>query len=147
MRRLDHSMIFLFIAGAYTSVACVALNGQARFAVLGVIWTGAVTGFIIRQTFLDVPKWISASIYLGLGWTAMLVRTQLVEGLGPEGTVWIAWSGATYTVGALMYACHWPNPVPGFFGYHECFHLSTVVGAALHYYMLVAHALPRSNLA
>jgi len=142
MRRADHSTIFLGIAGTYTAVAALALSGWAQILVLVLVWTGAAGGIVIRQVWLDLPKWAVALPYVVVGWAALAVLPQLWSGLGPGGFALLLAGGAAYSGGALVYARRRPDPVPGVFGYHEVFHALTVVGAALHYSALAAFALP-----
>lgn len=144
MRRLDHSAIFILIAGSYTGVAAVALHGWAALTILIVAWTGALAGTVVRQVFLDAPKWANAIPYVVVGWCALIVIPQLVRGLGGWGFAFLMLGGLAYTLGAIAYAVKKPNPIPGVFGYHEVFHALTVVGAVLHYIAIAAFALPRS---
>ncbi|HML00740.1 MAG TPA: hemolysin III family protein [Acidimicrobiales bacterium] len=142
MRRADHCTIFLGIAGTYTAVAALALSGWAQILVLVLVWTGAAAGIVIRQVWLDLPKWAVALPYVVVGWSALAVLPQLLHGLGAGGFALLVAGGAAYSCGALVYARRRPDPVPGVFGYHEVFHTLTVVGAALHYCVLAFFALP-----
>jgi hemolysin III len=142
MRRADHSTIFLGIAGTYTAVAALALSGWAQVLVLVLVWAGAVGGIAIRQVWLELPKWAVALPYVVVGWSALAVLPQLLSGLGSGGFTLLVAGGLAYSAGALVYARRRPDPVPGFFGYHEVFHTFTVIGATLHYAALAAFALP-----
>lgn len=144
MRRLDHSAIFILIAGTYTGMASVALHGWAAVTILLVVWIGALAGTVVRQVFLDAPKWANAIPYVVVGWAALIVVPQLVDGLGGWGFALLLLGGLAYTVGAIAYGAKRPNPIPGVFGYHEVFHALTVVGAVLHYVVIACFALPRS---
>jgi hemolysin III len=142
MRRADHSTIFVAIAGTYTAVAGLALTGWAQTAILIIAWGGAAVGIALRQLWLDAPKWAVALPYVVVGWCALLVVPQLVRSLGGVGFVLLLAGGAAYTVGALVYARRKPDPWPAVFGYHEVFHLCTVIGAGLHFYVVARYALP-----
>jgi len=142
MRRADHSTIFLGIAGTYTAVAALALAGWAQILVLALVWTGAAVGIAVRQVWLELPKWAVALPYVVVGWCALAVLPQLVSGLGAGGFVLVLTGGVAYSAGALVYARRRPDPFPGVFGYHEVFHLLTVVGAALQFSALAVFALP-----
>lgn len=144
MKRLDHSAIFILIAGTYTGIASVALQGWAAATILVVAWGGAVAGTLVRQLFIDAPKWANAIPYVVVGWCALIVVPQLVEGLGGWGFALLLLGGLAYTLGAVAYGAKRPNPIPEVFGYHEVFHALTVVGAVLHYVVIAAFALPRS---
>ncbi len=142
MRRLDHSMIFLAIAGSYTAVAGLALQGTPRNIILIAVWGGGIAGVVLRQVWLDAPKWVIAIPYVVVGWCALLVLPQLFHALGGWGFAWLIAGGLFYTVGAIAYSLKRPNPVPGVFGYHEVFHTGTVLGAACHLVVVVFFALP-----
>ncbi len=145
MRRLDHSTIFVAIAGTYTAVAALALTGWAQVVILALVWGGALSGILLRQLWLDAPKWAVALPYVVVGWCAVSVLPQLVHGLGWGGFALLLAGGLAYTVGAVVYARKRPDPWPATFGYHEIFHLCTVVGAALHFVTVAFIALPRAN--
>jgi hemolysin III len=142
MRRADHSTIFLGIAGTYTAVAVLALSGWSEVLILCLAWTAAAVGVVVRQVWLELPKWAVAVPYVVVGWCAVIVIPQLLSGLGVGGFVLVAAGGAAYSAGALVYARRRPDPFPGVFGYHEVFHACTVIGAALQFAAIAAFALP-----
>jgi hemolysin III len=144
MRRADHATIFIAIAGTNTAVAGLALRGWAQILILSLVWGGAVVGITVRQLWLDAPKWAVAIPYVVVGWCALAVLPQLLHSLGGAGFGLLAAGGGFYTLGAIIYSLRKPNPVPGVFGYHEVFHACTVVGATLHFVVIVVYALPRS---
>lgn len=142
MRRADHATIFLGIAGTYTAVAALVLSGWAQVLVLVLVWTGAAAGIVVRQVWLDMPKWAVAVPYVVVGWCALAVLPQLVAGLGGGGFAVLLAGGLAYSAGAVVYARRRPDPAPGVFGYHEVFHTLTVIGASLHFAALAVYALP-----
>ncbi len=142
MRRADHSTIFIAIAGSYTAVAGIALGGWARTAVLCVVWVGAAVGIIMRQAWLDAPKWAIALPYVVVGWAALVVLPQLFHALGAVGFTLLVAGGLCYSAGAVVYARKRPDPRPGVFGYHEVFHAFTVVGAVLQFVAIAWFVLP-----
>jgi len=144
MRRADHATIFFAIAGTYTAVAGLALDGWAQVLVLCLVWVGGAVGVTVRQLWLDAPKWAVAVPYVVVGWCALTVMPQLVRGLGGAGFGLIVAGGACYTAGALCYARKRPDPAPGVFGYHEVFHALTVAGASLHFAAIALYALPKT---
>jgi hemolysin III len=144
MRRADHAAIFVAIAGTYTAVAGLALEGWARVFILCLVWTGAAIGVVLRQVWLDAPKWVIALPAVVVGWSALAVLPQLVRALGGAGFTFIVVGGAFYTIGALVYALRWPDPIPRIFGYHEVFHACTVVGVTLQYVAIAGYALARA---
>ncbi len=145
MRRADHATIFIAIAGTNTAVAGLALRGWAQVLILCLVWGGAVVGITVRQAWLDAPKWAVAVPYVVVGWCALVVLPQLLHALGGAGFGLLAAGGGFYTAGAIVYSMRKPDPVPGVFGYHEVFHACTVVGATLHFVVIVAYALPRAR--
>ena len=133
MKRLDHSMIFVFIAGTYTPIAVLTLSGGAMIGVLVGVWAGAALGVMLQLLWPAHPRWLSAPCYLALGWVAIFVFPGLLHTGGIAAFVLIAVGGLIYTYGAVVYATKRPNPWPGTFGFHEVFHLCTVVAALCHY--------------
>jgi hemolysin III len=133
MARLDHSMIFVFIAGTYTPFAMLALPARTGDAVLAVIWGGAVAGVAFKAAWLSAPRWLTVPLYLALGWVAVFVLPDLLRSIGVAAFVLLLAGGLLYSVGAVVYALRRPNPVPHVFGYHEVFHLCTVLAAMSHY--------------
>ncbi len=133
MRRLDHSMIFVFIAGTYTPVAALALSSTTRVVVLATVWAGALGGVALQLAWPGAPRWLGVPIYLALGWVAVFVLPDLLRYAGVAALVLLLAGGALYTVGALFYATRRPDPWPSTFGYHEFFHAATVLAAVCHY--------------
>jgi len=142
MRRLDHSMIFLLIAGTYTPFALLVLHGTLATAVLIAVWAGALAGSIVEMIWIEAPKWVTAIIYLSLGWVAVVAFPALWRDLGVAGTLLVAAGGLLYTVGAIVYATQRPDPNPAVFGYHEVFHLLVIAAAAAQFGAIAFFALP-----
>ncbi|MGI8557064.1 MAG: PAQR family membrane homeostasis protein TrhA [Solirubrobacteraceae bacterium] len=143
MRRLDHSMIFVLIAGSYTPVTLLAMSGTLATAVLCVAWGGALVGVALQLVFPDAPKRFSAIVYLALGWVAVATLGQLLDTIGLLAVLAIGLSGALYTAGAVIYASERPNPLPEVFGYHEIFHALVLAAASIHYAIIAFVVLPR----
>ena len=133
MKRLDHSMIFVFIAGTYTPFALLAMDPGTGSTVLWVVWIGALAGVTLKLAWPHAPRWLGVPIYIALGWVAVFVLPELLHHAGVAALVLLLVGGALYTVGAVFYATRWPNPWPQVFGYHEFFHAATVVAAICHY--------------
>ena len=131
-RQLDHSTIFLAIAGAYTPVAVVGLDPSARRIILIVCWTGAVIGIGLQWVRVALPRSLFTAVYIIVGWSIVPFVAQLHTRLGTLGLSMIVGGGLAYTLGAVVYAMKRPDPWPTIFGYHEVFHLMTVIGAGLH---------------
>lgn len=132
MKRLDHSMIFVFIAGTYTPFSLFVLQHTTGTVVLAVVWGGAFAGTALKMARPGGSRWMSVPIYLALGWVAIFVLPALLHA-GVVTLTLILAGGAIYTAGALVYATRRPDPRPAVFGYHEVFHLCTIVAALCHY--------------
>jgi hemolysin III len=133
MRRLDHAAIYLLIAGTYTPYGLLVLSGAWRFSVLGVVWIGAALAIAQRLIWVDAPKWFAAVAGIGLGWVGVVAFPQIVAATGSLGTALVVAGGVLYTLGAVVYVLRRPDPVPAVFGYHELFHVLTVMAAACQY--------------
>ena len=142
LRSLDHSMIFLLIAGTYTPFALLVLSQPLGTVVLVLIWAGAAGGIVLSLLWPDAPRPVSAAIYISLGWVAIIATPQLFDRLGALGIAMIGLGGLFYTVGAIVYARQRPDPVPTVFGYHEIFHVLVVAAAALHFAVIAFLVLP-----
>jgi hemolysin III len=133
LRRIDHSNIYLFIAGTYTPLAVFLLDGSSRAVLLVVVWAAAVVGVVFRVLWLGAPRWLYVCLYIAMGWAALWWLPQFWTTGGPA-VVWLIIAGGlVYSVGALIYAGRWPNPAPRWFGFHEIFHVCTVLAAACHF--------------
>ena len=143
MRRLDHSMIFVLIAGTYTPIALLALRGSLANVILIVLWAGALGGVIFKLVWIDAPKWLFASVYVVLGLVTAAVIGELPAAIGWLGAAGLATGGLLYLIGAIVYASGRPNPFPRVFGYHEVFHALVIAAAALHYAVIAFAVLPR----
>ncbi|KRA38195.1 MULTISPECIES: PAQR family membrane homeostasis protein TrhA [unclassified Nocardioides] len=140
LNRLDHSNIFVFIAGSYTPFALILLDGTAQVVMLVTAWTSALLGIAFKVFWPSAPRWMSAPIYIAMGWAALFFlpafydgATALGLGVGIAIFVLIATGGALYTLGGLVYGFQWPNPSPRVFGFHEVFHGFTIVAFVTHY--------------
>jgi hemolysin III len=142
MRRLDHSMIFVLIAGTYTPVALLALKGALANTILIVLWLGAIGGVVFKLAWIDAPKWLLALVYCALGLVAAAVFGELPAAIGWLGAIGIGAGGLLYVTGAVIYASERPNPWPKVFGYHEIFHVFVLAAAALHYAVIAFAVVP-----
>ena len=133
MARLDHSMIFILIAGTYTPFALLLLEGTARWVVFGVVWGGALVGVVLRNTVRRPARWLFVALYLALGWVAVAVLPQIRSAGGLPVLVLLLAGGVFYTLGAVVYALRRPDPSPRWFGFHEVFHACTLLAFVTHY--------------
>ena len=133
MRRVDHTMIFVLIAGSYTPFALLVLDGTLGAVILIVAWSGALLGALFKLVWIDAPTWLIAAAYLAVGWIALVALPELIAGLGAVAVGALALGGVLYSSGAVIYARKRPDPIPSVFGYHELFHLLVILAAALQY--------------
>jgi hemolysin III len=133
MKRLDHSMIFIFIAGSYTPFAVLALPESDGLVLLVIVWSGAIAGVLLKMFWPSAPRWVGVPLYLLLGWVAAWFVGPIMDGAGVAALVLLIVGGALYSVGGVLYALKWPNPWPATFGHHEFFHACTAVAAICHY--------------
>lgn len=140
LRRLDHSNIFILIAGSYTAFAMLLLHGDARVILLSGIWTTALLGVLFRVFWTGAPRWLYTPIYIGMGWAAVFFIPDFIDGAKQLGTgvavataVLVAVGGVLYTLGGVIYGLKKPNPRPEWFGFHEVFHTFTILAFITHY--------------
>lgn len=133
MRRLDHTMIFVFIAGSYTPFALLAMPPRDGHLVLWIVWCGAAAGIVLKMCWPSAPRWVGVPLYLLLGWVGVWFAPTILHIAGVAAMVLLAVGGALYSIGGLLYGLRWPDPWPTTFGYHEFFHAFTAVAAICHY--------------
>jgi hemolysin III len=133
LRRMDHTNIFLIIAGTYTPLAVILLPAHTAKVLLTIVWSGALVGLLARVFWLGAPRWVYVPVYVALGWVAVWFLPQFGRS-GGAAVVWLVIAGGLcYTLGAVVYGTKWPNPSPRYFGFHEIFHALTVGGFVCHY--------------
>jgi len=142
MRRLDHTMIFVMIAGCYTPMALLTMKEETAFWVLVVEWGLVPLALLVNLAWTIRPKWVTPTLSVGAGWAGIGGFPDILETTGYACVGLLLLGGLFYTVGAVFYARKWPNPIPGVCGYHEVFHGMVVVGAALHYVAMVKWVIP-----
>jgi len=136
LRKLDHIMIFVLIAGTYTPVCLIALRGPAGYAMLAVIWALAVAGVFFKVYYLNAPRWAYTGIYLLMGWICVFAIVPLSRAVGVRRLMWLFAGGAFYSVGAVIYGLKKPNLIPGWLGFHEIFHILIILGSLSHFYFV-----------
>lgn len=133
LRRMDHSNIYLIIAGTYTPFAVLSLPSGKGQTLLLIVWVGALAGVIFRVFWIGAPRWLYTSVYVGIGWVAIFFLPDLVAGAGVTAVVLIAVGGVLYSAGAVVYGLKRPDPWPRWFGFHEVFHSLTIAAFTVHY--------------
>ncbi len=139
LRRLDHMMIYVLIAGTYTPVCLVLLRGRLGIGLLIAVWAIAVVGIVQKLVWMQAPRWFSTALYLGMGWLAVIVTRPLLGAAPPGFFLWLIAGGVLYSAGAVVYATKWPNAVPGIFGFHEIWHLFVMAGSFSHYWAVLTY--------
>ncbi len=139
MRKLDHSMVFFLIAGTYTPIVLLGLGGRWGWSIFGVVWGIAVAGVLFKLFWMNAPRYLSTAIYILMGWVIMVAIWPLIQALELEAFLWLAAGGLMYTVGAVVYAMKRPDPLPGFLGFHEIFHLFCILGSLCHFWVIYGY--------
>jgi hemolysin III len=142
MRRLDHTMIFVLIAGTVTPFALLVMEPPLSTTLLIAVWAGALAGTIVELVWVDHPKWVAAIVYIAVGLIGAIGFPAIVSEAGLTAGILIAGGGALYATGAIIYAAQRPNPRPAVFGYHEIFHVLVIAAAAAHFAAIAFFALP-----
>lgn len=143
LKKIDHMMIFILIAGSYTPICLITLKGRTGVILLSLVWGIALVGIILKAFWVFCPKWVSSVLYIGMGWTCVLAFTQLLNSLSPAAFGWLLAGGIIYTVGGVIYALKLPifNSKHKYFGSHEIFHLFVMAGSACHFVVMYAFVL------
>ncbi len=133
LRRLDHSNIFLLIAGTYTPFAITLLDATSAKILLAMVWSGALLGIAFRVLWIGAPRWLYLPVYIALGWAAIFWLGDFSEAAGPAVLTLIILGGGLYSLGGVIYGLKRPNPIPRWFGFHEVFHTCTIAAFTVHY--------------
>ena len=143
LKKIDHMMISVLIAGSYTPICLLVLGGRTGLILLAIVWAFAIAGILIKAFWVFCPKWVSSVLYIGMGWTCVLAFTQLLNSLSPAAFGWLLAGGIIYTVGGVIYALKLPifNNKHKYFGSHEIFHLFVMAGSACHFVVMYAFVL------
>ncbi|WP_312702482.1 hemolysin III family protein [Sedimentibacter sp.] len=136
MRKLDHIMIFVFVAGSYTPICLLILNNSVGYRLLALVWSITLIGVIIKLCWITAPNWVSSLLYISMGWVAILVLSPLSSKMPSGGMYWLIWGGVLYTIGGVIYGLKRPNINKSYFGFHELFHIFVLAGSLCHYVMM-----------
>ena len=144
LKKIDHMMIFVLIAGSYTPVCLIVLKGKTGIILLSIVWGIAIAGILIKAFWVYCPKWVSSVLYIGMGWTCVLAFTQILNNMSPAAFAWLLAGGIIYTLGGVIYALKLPlfNSKHKNFGSHEIFHLFVMGGSACHFVVMYSYLLP-----
>ena len=143
LKKIDHMMIFVLIAGSYTPICLITLKGRTGTILLALVWGIAIVGLILKAFWVFCPKWVSSVLYIGMGWTCVLAFTQILNALSPAAFGWLLAGGIIYTIGGVIYALKLPifNNRHKNFGSHEIFHLFVMGGSMCHFIVMYAFVL------
>ena len=138
LRKIDHCMIFMLIAGSYTPVCLIVLGGMVGYTLCAIVWGIAISGIILKLFWITCPKWFSSVLYIAMGWVCVLAFTQILNALSSAAFGWLLAGGIIYTVGGIIYALKLPlfNARHKYFGSHEIFHLFVMGGSICHFIMM-----------
>ena len=144
LKKIDHMMISVLIAGSYSPVCLIVLRGRTGLILLTIVWSIAIAGILIKAFWVYCPKWVSSVLYIGMGWTCVLAFTQILNNMSPAAFGWLLAGGIIYTVGGVIYALKLPifDNRHKNFGSHEIFHLFVMGGSACHFVVMYAFLLP-----
>ena len=143
LKKIDHMMISVLIAGSYTPICLLVLGGRLGIILLTIVWSIAIAGILIKAFWVYCPKWVSSVLYIGMGWTCVLAFTQLLNSMSPAAFGWLLAGGLIYTAGGIIYALKLPifNMKHKDFGSHEIFHLFVMGGSICHFVVMYAFVL------
>lgn len=143
LKKVDHMMISVLIAGSYTPICLLVLGGKTGILLLCIVWGIAIVGILIKAFWVYCPRWVSSVLYIGMGWTCVLAFTQILNSMSPAAFGWLLAGGVIYTVGGVIYALKLPlfNSKHKYFGSHEIFHLFVMGGSACHFVVMYAFVL------
>lgn len=140
LRKIDHMMIYVLIAGTYTPLCLIPLRGGWGWSLLAAVWAIAVTGIILKGVWFNAPRWLSTLFYAGMGWLVVVAMYPLVKSVPVGGIAWMVAGGIAYTIGAVIYGIKKPNPTPAF-GFHEIFHIFVLFGSFCHFWVMFQYIL------
>ena len=142
LRKLDHSAIYLLIAGTYTPICLHYFTGFWRLGFLAIIWSLGLAGIAVKFVVIRAPRWITAGIYLLMGWLSVAAGGEMISAIPPGALAWLIAGGVFFTVGAVIYILKKPDPVPDVFGFHEIWHIFVILGAFSHLALMLAYIAP-----
>ena len=135
-------MIFVLIAGTYTPFCLLALEGGWRAGLLALVWSLALCGVLLKYLWMQAPRWLSVTLYVGMGWTGVVAAPSLLQTIPSRGVAWVLGGGLVYSAGAIIYGLRRPNPMPGVFGFHEVWHLFVRAGSTCHFLAVLRYVAP-----
>jgi hemolysin III len=139
LRKLDHSSIYILIAGTYTPICLYFFTGFWAWGLLAIIWAMALIGVVVKLFIIKAPRWLNAGVYLIMGWLGILGIKEILNTMPAGAIVWLVVGGILFTVGAVIYISEKPDPWPGVFGFHEIWHIFIILACLAHYILIAAY--------
>lgn len=146
LRKLDHSAIYLLIAGTYTPFCAIMFNGFWKWGMLAIIWSLALVGIVVKMFIINSPRWLNAGIYILMGWLCVAAIGEMLRVLPPGALTWLVVGGVTYTLGAVVYITKTMNFWPGKFGFHEIWHIFVILAALAHFISIAFFVAPMNEI-
>lgn len=141
LRKIDHMMIYVLIAGTYTPICLISLKGALGLGLLIAIWSLAILGMILKLVWFNAPRWLYTAFYLVMGWLVVVAIFPMARAIPPAG-MWLLFAGGiSYTLGAIIYGTKWPRRNAKVFGFHEIFHIFIIIGSIFHYFFILRYAI------
>ncbi len=144
LRKLDHSAIYLLIAGTYTPFCVVMFQGFWQWGLLAIIWSLAAIGIIVKMFIIKAPRWLTAGVYIVMGWLCIAAIGEMLKVLPAGALAWLVTGGVIYTLGAIIYITKKLDFLPGRFGFHEVWHIFVILGALAHFIAIAVYVAPHS---
>ena len=144
LRKLDHSAIYLLIAGTYTPICIHYFTGFWLWGVLAIVWFMAIVGIIVKVFVIRAPRWASAAVYLVMGWLCLMGTRVMLATMPMSALVWLLLGGIFFSVGAIVYVTKRPDPYPGVFGFHEIWHIFVILGCLSHFIVVAVYVAPHA---
>jgi hemolysin III len=139
LRKLDHAAIYLLIAGTYTPICLTFFTGFWRWGLLGIVWGFALVGILVKMFVMNAPRWVTAGIYLIMGWLAVFAIQQIITSMPPAAMFWLIAGGLFFTLGAIIYITKKMDFFPGVFGFHEVWHIFVILGCLSHFILVARY--------
>lgn len=145
LRKLDHSAIYLIIAGTYTPICLYFFTGFWQWGMVALIWLFAFIGIAVKLVFIHAPRWLTVAIYLGMGWLGVFAIPEMLNTMPPGAIGWLFAGGIFFTLGALVYAFKKPDWYPNVFGFHELWHVFVILGCLCHFIVIAVYIAPATT--
>lgn len=141
LRKLDHSMIYVLIAGTYTPICLISLSGSLRWYIFITVWSLALAGILFKMIWFNLPRWVSTAFYIGMGWLVVFFISPVAKAISARGILFLVLGGIFYTLGGIIYATKWPKLNTKVLGFHEIFHIFILLGSLNHFICIIKYVI------